>query len=97
MKRELITGGRGYGKTVTSKYIYDLEQENKRQKKVIDRLSRKIQRLTRISFKKNEITLILYCIDMIIQNYGENRELEKIYNRLYLQRKEHISNAKKSF
>lgn len=67
------------------------------QQKVINRLSRKIQRLKRISFRDKEITLILYCIDLIIQNYGENRELEKIYTRLYLQRKEHIENEKKSF
>lgn len=69
----------------------------KHQRKVINRLSRKIQRLKRISFKPKEITMIMYCIDLVIQNFGDNRELEKIFNRLYLQRKEHISNEKKGF
>lgn len=69
----------------------------KHQQKIINRLSRKIQRLKRISLRNKEITLILYCIDLVIQNFGENRELEKIYNRLYLQKKEHIENEKKGF
>ena len=31
---------------------------------------------------KDEIQKLLYCIDLIIQNYGENEELEKIYEKL---------------
>lgn len=31
---------------------------------------------------KEEIQKLLYCIDLIIQNYGENEELEKIYEKL---------------
>ena len=71
--------------------------ENKRQQKVINRLSRKIQRLKGISFKDKEITLLLYCIDLVIQNFGDNQELEKIYARLYRQRKESIDREKKGF
>lgn len=71
--------------------------ENKRQQKVINRLSRKIQRLKGISFKDKEITLLLYCIDLVIQNFGDNQELEKIYARLYRQRKESMDREKKGF
>lgn len=31
---------------------------------------------------KDEIQKLLYCIDLIIQNYGENEELEIIYEKL---------------
>ena len=31
---------------------------------------------------KDEIQKLLYCIDLIIQNFGENEELEKIYEKL---------------
>jgi hypothetical protein len=29
-----------------------------------------------------EIRKLLYCIDLVIQNFGENEELEKIYEKL---------------
>lgn len=29
-----------------------------------------------------EIRKLLYCIDLVIQNFGENKELEKIYKKL---------------
>ncbi len=31
---------------------------------------------------KEDIQRILFCIDLVIQNYGENKELEKIYQKL---------------
>lgn len=31
---------------------------------------------------KEEIKKILYCIDLVIQNFGDNEELEKIYSKL---------------
>lgn len=31
---------------------------------------------------KDEIQKLLYCIDLVIQNFGENEELEKIYDKL---------------
>lgn len=31
---------------------------------------------------KEEIQKLLYCIDLVIQNFGENKELEKIYDKL---------------
>ena len=32
---------------------------------------------------KEEIQKLLYCIDLVIQNFGDNEELEKIYDKLY--------------
>lgn len=31
---------------------------------------------------KEEIMKLIYCIDLVIQNFGENEELEKIYDKL---------------
>lgn len=31
---------------------------------------------------KDEIQKLLYCIDLIIQNFGENEDLEIIYEKL---------------
>lgn len=31
---------------------------------------------------KEEIQKLLYCIDLIIQNFGENDDLEKLYKKL---------------
>jgi hypothetical protein len=31
---------------------------------------------------KEDIQRILFCIDLVIQNFGENEELEKIYQKL---------------
>ena len=31
---------------------------------------------------KEEIQKILFCIDLVIQNFGDNEELEKIYDKL---------------
>lgn len=33
---------------------------------------------------KEEIKKLIYCIDLVIQNFGENEELEKIYDKLVL-------------
>lgn len=30
-----------------------------------------------------EIQMLLYCIDLIIQNFGENEDLELLYQKLY--------------
>jgi hypothetical protein len=32
---------------------------------------------------KEEIQKLLYCIDLVIQNFGENEDLENIYDKLY--------------
>lgn len=31
---------------------------------------------------KEEIQKLMYCIDLVIQNFGENEELENIYGKL---------------
>ena len=31
---------------------------------------------------KEDIQRLLFCIDLVIQNFGENEELEKIYEKL---------------
>lgn len=31
---------------------------------------------------KEEIQKLMYCIDLVIQNFGENDELENIYEKL---------------
>lgn len=31
---------------------------------------------------KDEIQKLMYCIDLIIQNFGDNEDLEKIYDKL---------------
>lgn len=31
---------------------------------------------------KDEIQKLLYCIDLIIQNFGENQDLENLYQKL---------------
>lgn len=31
---------------------------------------------------KDDIQKSMYCIDLVIQNFGENDELEKIYDKL---------------
>ena len=64
------------------------------QKKVIDRLSRKIQRLKGYSLSPGEITTLLFCIDLTIQNFGDNEVLKKIYNKLCKYRKGIIENEK---
>lgn len=35
-----------------------------------------------MNLTKEDIQKLLYCIDLVIQNFGENEELEKIYNKL---------------
>lgn len=87
----------GDGESTPSRYIYHLEQENKQKKKVIDRLSRKIQRIKKASISNSEVTTLLYAIDLVIQNFGDNENLEKIYNKLYDYRKGIIENEKKKF
>ena len=37
---------------------------------------------------KEEIQMLLYCIDLIIQNFGDNEELENLYQKLRLMKKE---------
>lgn len=36
-----------------------------------------------MSLTKEEIQKLLYCIDLVIQNFGENEDLENIYDKLY--------------
>lgn len=31
---------------------------------------------------KEEIQKLLYCIDIVIQSFGENEELEELYDKL---------------
>ena len=31
---------------------------------------------------KEEIQKLLYCIDLVIQNFGDNEELEIVYDKL---------------
>lgn len=31
---------------------------------------------------KEDIQKLMFCIDLVIQNFGENKELEKIYRKL---------------
>lgn len=31
---------------------------------------------------KEEIQMLLWCIDLVIQNFGENEDLENIYQKL---------------
>lgn len=33
---------------------------------------------------KDEIQKLLYCIDLIIQNFGENQDLENLYQKLII-------------
>lgn len=33
---------------------------------------------------KEEIQMLLYCIDLIIQNFGENQDLENLYQKLII-------------
>lgn len=35
-----------------------------------------------MNFTKEEIKKLLFCIDLVIQNYGDNEELERIYEKL---------------
>ena len=74
--------------------INDLIKKNEHQKKVIDRLSRKIQRLKGSSLSIGEITTLLFGIDLIIQNFGDNEVLENIYNKLYNYKKGVINEKK---
>lgn len=37
---------------------------------------------------KEEIQKLMYCIDLIIQNFGDNEDLEEIYDKLMLMKKE---------
>lgn len=37
---------------------------------------------------KEEIQKLMYCIDLVIQNFGENEELENIYEKLIKIKKE---------
>jgi hypothetical protein len=36
-----------------------------------------------MNLTKEEIQKLLYCIDLVIQNFGENEDLENIYDKLY--------------
>lgn len=35
-----------------------------------------------------EIQKLIYCIDLVIQNFGENEDLEKIYEKLVSMKEE---------
>lgn len=37
---------------------------------------------------KEELQKLMHCIDLVIQNFGENEDLEKIYEKLVLIKKE---------
>lgn len=37
---------------------------------------------------KEDIQKLLYCIDLVIQNFGENQDLENIYDKLEKMKKE---------
>lgn len=37
---------------------------------------------------KEELQKLMYCIDLVIQNFGKNEELEMIYEKLVLMKKE---------
>lgn len=37
---------------------------------------------------KEEIQKLMYCIDLVIQNFGENEDLEELYEKLVLMKKE---------
>ncbi len=36
---------------------------------------------------KEEIQKLMYCIDLVVQNFGDNEELEKIYDKLVAMKK----------
>ena len=36
---------------------------------------------------KEEIQKLMYCIDLVIQNFGDNEELEELYDKLALMKK----------
>jgi hypothetical protein len=37
---------------------------------------------------KEDIQKLMFCIDLVIQNFGKNKELEKIYRKLLEMKKE---------
>lgn len=80
---------------ISIEHYFKMKKTILHQKKIINRLSRKIQRLKRISLTNGEITSILFAIDLVIQNFGENKRLEKIYDRLYCYKKEYLNDKKK--
>lgn len=93
----LFFGSRSAGRTMLSRYNYNLEKQIKHQKKVIDRLSRKIQRIKKASLSLSEINKILYCIELVVSEHGNDYQLSRIYYRLYDYRKGIIENEKKKF
>lgn len=68
----------------------------KHQRKVINRLSRKIQKLKSGTFSINEINKMLFCFDYIANECGYDYELAKIYEKLYAYR-ERLKYEKKGF
>lgn len=38
--------------------------------------------MIKIELSKEEITKMIYCIDLIIQNFGKNKELEDLADKL---------------
>lgn len=41
-----------------------------------------------MNLTKEEIQKLMYCIDLVIQNFGKNDDLEKIYEKLHMMKKE---------
>lgn len=68
----------------------------KHQQKVINRLSRKIQKLKSGTFTIGEINKLLFCLDYFINENGWDLELRNIYERLYVYR-ERMKHEKKGF
>jgi predicted RNase H-like nuclease (RuvC/YqgF family) len=60
----------------------ELAAKNEFLKKKITMLRKECAKLKNDELTSDEIKRLLFCIDLIIQNYGENAELEKIYDKL---------------
>lgn len=60
----------------------ELEEKNKFLKDKITQLRKILATLNKNELTSNEIRKLLFCIDLVIQNFGENEELEKIYEKL---------------
>lgn len=41
-----------------------------------------------MNLTKDEIQKLMYCIDLVIQNFGDNEDLERIYEKLIEMKKE---------
>ena len=41
-----------------------------------------------MTLTKDDMQKLMYCIDLVIQSFGENEDLEKIYDKLVEMKKE---------